>query len=68
MGNALFWPPLPEGEEAPFIAVVPPVPDSPELADRGRRVVLYYGQGLPVVGVVPKDMMYAGWVIGKEVV
>ena len=61
--NNVFYP---YDSVTPFVQVMPPVPDSDELASAGRRVLLYFTPEMPSVTVVPKGTIFAGWVIGRE--
>lgn len=44
----------------------PPVADTQELADAGRRIILYFAPRADSIriSIAPKGVMYAGWVIG----
>jgi len=43
-----------------------PQPDTDELAEQGRRIVLYFGRDWAEFRVAPQGVMYAGWVVATE--
>lgn len=49
-----------------YAPVAPPVADSDELAAQGPRIILYFAERADAirVSIAPKDVIYAGWVIG----